>query len=84
MVFTVVQLQPLAAVPNTKLKDVNTFLWGAGIVQWTDIEVEVDHQIVSEPVWHAVEESPKCKSKAVVVNSTSVKITWDATAPDPQ
>ena len=53
-------------------------------MQWTDISVEVDHQKVAEPVWHAVEESPKCKSKAVVVNASSVKITWDATAPDPQ
>ena len=55
-----------------------------GIVRWTDIEVEVDNKKISEPVWHAVEESPKCKSKAVVVNSTCVEITWDADAPDPQ
>jgi hypothetical protein len=52
-----------------------------GIVRWTDIEVEIDNKKISEPVWHAVEESPKCKSKAVVVNSTCVEITWDADAP---
>jgi hypothetical protein len=54
------------------------------MVRWTDIAVEVDHQLVANPVWHAQEESPKCKSKAVVVNSSSIEITWDATAPDPQ
>jgi hypothetical protein len=51
-----------------------------GNVTWTDIKVEVNGQPVASPQWKAMEEQPKCGSKATVVDPTSVVISWDSAA----
>lgn len=56
-----------------------------GYVGWTDIAVEVNGQPVADAQWVAAEERAACGSKAVVIDSTAINITWNAeTAADPQ
>lgn len=47
-----------------------------GNVTWTNIQVEVNGVAVESPVFTAQQEEPACHSKAVVINSTSIAITW--------
>jgi hypothetical protein len=47
-------------------------------VTWTNILVEVDGKNVESPMWRALEEEPKCSSKAVVVDPATVSITWSS------
>ena len=47
-----------------------------GKVTWTNITVEVNGNVVQNPVFVAKEEDPACNSKAVVVDSSTVSITW--------
>lgn len=49
-----------------------------GNVTWTDIQVEVNGKPVDSPVFKAVQENPKCGSKAEVVDPKTVRITWAA------
>ena len=49
-----------------------------GRVSWTNIQVEVNGAVVQDAKWVAVQEAPKCSSKAVVVNSTHIDISWTA------
>ena len=49
-----------------------------GNVTWTDIEVEVNGKPVDSPVFKAVQENPKCGSKAEVVDAKTIDITWSA------
>ena len=53
-----------------------------GLVRWTDVAVEVDGKVVSEPIWTAVQERPACNSTAVVLDPKTIEIRWDASAPD--
>ena len=53
-----------------------------GLVRWSDVAVEVDGKVVSEPIWTAVQERPACNSTAVVLDPTTIEIRWDASAPD--
>ena len=46
-----------------------------GNVTWTNIEVDVDFKTVAAPEWKAMEEDPKCGSKAVI-GADNVAITW--------
>lgn len=48
----------------------------AGKVTWTDIKVEVNGKAVASPTWVAGQEGPVCGSQAVVVNPSTVEITW--------
>ena len=52
----------------------------SGVVSWTNIEIEVNNERVENPRWTAKQENPKCGSKATVVSSHTVNITWDASA----
>ena len=47
-----------------------------GIVKWTNITVEVNNKPVAEPLFVAKQESPTCNSKAEVIDSSTVSITW--------
>ena len=49
----------------------------SGRCDWTNIAVEVNGKPVANPEWVAMEEAPKCGSKAVVHNHTAVSIVWD-------
>lgn len=48
----------------------------SGKVRWTNITVEVNNEVVQNAVWTAKEEGPDCGSKAVVVDSSTIDITW--------
>ena len=50
---------------------------GNGNVTWTDIKVEVNGAPVATPQWEAEQEQPKCGSKATVLSTESVEISWD-------
>jgi len=47
-----------------------------GIVKWTNITVEVNNKPVAQPLFVAKQESPTCNSKAEVIDSSTVSITW--------
>ena len=47
-----------------------------GNVTWTDIQVEVNGKPVDSPVFKAMQENPKCGSKADVVDAKTIDITW--------
>jgi len=47
-----------------------------GNVTWTDIQVEVNGMKVVQPKFVATQEEPKCDSKAIVIDSSTVSITW--------
>ena len=49
-----------------------------GMVSWTNIEIDVNYEKVQSPTFLSQEESPKCGSKAIVVDSSTVNITWNA------
>lgn len=49
---------------------------GSGSVHWTNVTVEVNGEVVKDARWVAKEENPVCGSKAVVVNPTTIDITW--------
>ena len=46
-----------------------------GLCSWNEIEIDVNNKPVKNPLFVAAEESPKCKSKAVVGDGF-VNITW--------
>lgn len=50
----------------------------SGKVTWTDVHVEVNNVKVVDAKWVAQEEQPVCGSKAVVINSTTIGIEWQA------
>ena len=56
----------------------------SGEMSFENIVVEVDGQVVASPEWSALQEQPACNSKAQVVDSATIKFTWDPTAADPQ
>ena len=47
-----------------------------GNVTWTKIEVEVNGEPVASPQFVAMEEEPKCGSKANVIDTSTISITW--------
>ena len=51
-----------------------------GQMSFENIYVEVDGKPVTSPTWQALQEQPACDSKAVVVDSSTIKFTWDTTA----
>ena len=51
-----------------------------GEMSFENIYVEVDYKPVVSPTWQALQERPACSSKAVIVDSATVKITWDPDA----
>jgi hypothetical protein len=48
-----------------------------GKVVWRNITVHVNGAKVDSPSWVAKEEEPTCQSKAVVVDSETIEITWE-------
>lgn len=48
----------------------------SGVVTWSNVQVEVNGSPVQHATWVAKEESPVCGAKAVVVNSSTIEITW--------
>ena len=51
-------------------------------ITFSDIYIEVDGEPVANPAWVTKQESTACKSKAVVVDKTTVRLEWDADATD--
>eukprot|EP01124_Arcella_intermedia_P017389 TRINITY_DN24156_c0_g1_i1.p1 TRINITY_DN24156_c0_g1~~TRINITY_DN24156_c0_g1_i1.p1 ORF type:complete len:242 (-),score=21.28 TRINITY_DN24156_c0_g1_i1:44-769(-) len=51
-----------------------------GECTFTDISVEVNYQLVSNPKWVAFQKAPACNSQATVLSSSSIKFTWDTNA----
>lgn len=51
-----------------------------GEMSFEDIYVEVNYQRVVAPAWQALQERPACNSKAEIVDSATVKLTWDPSA----
>jgi hypothetical protein len=49
-----------------------------GGITFTDISVEVDGKLVASPQWKPLQENPECGSKAVMIDSKTVKIEWNA------
>ena len=49
-----------------------------GNVTWFNIAVEVNGQVVASPQWKAMEEEPKCGSKAVVTDPATVSIVFQS------
>jgi len=49
-----------------------------GECTFEDIYLEVDGQEVESPVWEAVLEKPACNSQTTIVDSKTIKMTWDA------
>ena len=49
-----------------------------GRALFTNVTLEVDGELVPEPAWRAEQESPACNSSAVVIDSQTLAITWDA------
>jgi hypothetical protein len=47
---------------------------------FSDIVVEVENQVVSSPKWEAMQKDPACDSKATVVDSSTIKFTWNSNA----
>ena len=41
--------------------------------------MEVEGKAVENPKWEAKQEQPVCNSKAEIVDSETIKFTWDAT-----
>ena len=52
----------------------------SGEMSFENIYVEVDYKPVAAPAWEALQERPACSSKAEVVDSATIKITWDPSA----
>jgi len=50
-----------------------------GIITFTDIHIELNHQPVT-PKWQALQFQPACNSLAHVISSSSVSFTWDTSA----
>ena len=53
----------------------------SGECTFKDINVAVDGTTIT-PTWAANQEDPKCNSKAVVVDSKTIKFTWDSSSSD--
>lgn len=49
-----------------------------GGITFTDISVEVDGKLVASPQWKPLQENPECGSKAVMIDSQTVRIEWNA------
>ena len=49
-------------------------------VTFSDLYVEVDYKQVTNPTWVAAQERPACDSVATVVDSATVKISWNPAA----
>ena len=53
-----------------------------GVCTFENIYLEVEGQQVKSPQWQAVPETPKCKSVTTIVDSATIKITWDSSSQD--
>ena len=51
-----------------------------GNVTWHDIQIEVNGNAVPDAQLVAKQEQPRCSSKATVLDSSTVEITWDVKA----
>lgn len=51
-----------------------------GEVTFANISVYVDNKLVENPEWKAVDYRPACKSHTEIVDSKTIKMTWDSTA----
>lgn len=51
-----------------------------GECTFENIYVEVEGQLVQDPLWEAKQERPACGSKTEIVDSHTIKMTWDTSA----